>query len=449
MEDKKPTYPKQLKHLQTNIKKFGKLIKYPDKKCISSVSDIDLDSWVKSNLFTSNQKLFTNFDNIKYDELKGDGYMTKQIELYPTDNQKKIFDQWFISCVLMYNETIKYIRTNRFNKTKFQLSIGYFKKALTSQKEAIYKKSKLNVTIDGKQTITHINKHILDYAINDAVNRYKSCLTNLRNGNIKHFTLRYLKLTKPNKTFKIENILWTHNSFCTSVIGKILLCSIKDFDYSNNIHTVAIITKRKNKYVLLLKYPKSIDNSIDKKDTVTFDGGIRTFLSGLANNEVLEIGTNMQADITARLKQIDRIQTLNMSKGKKKKIVQKKYDKIKNRVNDIHWKIINYLITNYKNILIGNFSTKSMCETKINSMIKRVGSMYSFFTFKQKLMYKCQFSNINYKEVDEKYTTQCCSNCGNRKTDLGASKIYDCKKCGKVMDRDWNSIKDIYLAALN
>jgi N-acetylneuraminic acid mutarotase len=35
----------------------------------------------------------------------------------------------------------------------------------------------------------YINKHILDYAINDAILIYKSCTTNMKNGNIKSFRL--------------------------------------------------------------------------------------------------------------------------------------------------------------------------------------------------------------------------------------------------------------------
>ena len=82
-------------------------------------------------------------------------------------------------------------------------------------------------------------------------------------------------------------------------------------------------------------------------------------------------------------------------------------------------------------------------------MVKRVANMLSLFQFRQKLKYKCKHNNVNYKLVDESYTTQCCGKCGNLKKDLKGNKTYKCNLCGFVTKRDINSARLMILAGMN
>ena len=102
---------------------------------------------------------------------------------------------------------------------------------------------------------TNINAHILDYAINDACVMFKSKITNLKNGHIVKYRLRRLRKSKINKILKIEKLLWSKNTFCSSVIGQSILTAPKIDNYKDKIDTVAIIqyNKRKNMYYLLLR----------------------------------------------------------------------------------------------------------------------------------------------------------------------------------------------------
>jgi putative transposase len=46
--------------------------------------------------------------------------------------------------------------------------------------------------------------------------------------------------------------------------------------------------------------------------------------------------------------------------------------------------------------------------------------------------------------VNPAYTSQECSGCGNRKTNLTlADRVYHCVGCGLIMDRDWNAAVNI------
>ena len=122
--------------------------------------------------------------------------------------------------------------------------------------------------------------------------------------------------------------------------------------------------------------------------------------------------------------------------------------RINNKVDDMHWKVIKYLINNNDRILIGNLSTKGIVNNKtgnLNSNTKRIGLLMSLYKFKERLKYKCSINNTSYMEIDESYTSKTCSKCGYYKKDLGGSKIYKCNKCTLNINRDINGSRNILL----
>lgn len=157
---------------------------------------------------------------------------------------------------------------------------------------------------NGKIKNVKVDRHLLDYAINDALNRYRSCQTNLKNGNIKHFRLRYLKLTKPNKIIKIEKLAFRENTFYQSVLGDTVKCLSKNFNYSENIKGVAILTKRKNDYYLLSKHNKGLKLNKYKDETIGIDLGTNPMATGYTDLGVVVIGKNMSKQIGKKIKQL-------------------------------------------------------------------------------------------------------------------------------------------------
>ncbi|MDY7219498.1 transposase [Denitrificimonas sp. JX-1] len=71
---------------------------------------------------------------------------------------------------------------------------------------------------------------------------------------------------------------------------------------------------------------------------------------------------------------------------------------------------------------------------------------------KTMLDYKCAHAGIVFKEVDEAYTTQTCSSCGNfpesRPKGIAGLGIreWTCSECGVTHDRDINASRNILAA---
>ena len=117
-------------------------------------------------------------------------------------------------------------------------------------------------------------------------------------------------------------------------------------------------------------------------------------------------------------------------------------------MNEVQWKIINYLTKTYKVVVIGKINMQEIVQTDIYKMIKRIGNMMGHGRFRERLVYKGLIRGCMVIIVNEHYTSKVCSNCGNEKKDLGASKTYNCTKCKKTYDRDANSAKNILMKAL-
>jgi putative transposase len=76
---------------------------------------------------------------------------------------------------------------------------------------------------------------------------------------------------------------------------------------------------------------------------------------------------------------------------------------------------------------------------------------WGLYRFAQTLEYKCLRSGKDLYRIDERYTSQDCSRCGNRQAMPLWRRTYRCGNCGLLMDRDVNSainIRQRFLARL-
>ena len=168
------------------------------------------------------------------------------------------------------------------------------------------------------------------------------------------------------------------------------------------------------------------------------------------NNEYIEIGKNVQYKLKKYLEKEDKYKLIKNNKIKNK-LLKKVRENIKNKVEDLHWKTINYLTSNYKNIIIGKWSTKSIIsrtDSILQKMTKRIIQCISFYKLTQRLKFKSIINNNNLIIKEEWYTSKTCTVCGNKKEDLGGNKVYSCEKCNLTTKRDYNGSRNIFLSCI-
>ena len=382
-------------------------------------------------------------------------YKCLKVELKLNEYQKNIINRWFKAYIIMYNETLRYIKLRNINNEPLILDFKQLRTYhLKETRDLIIEKSQY----PNNPKNTKIKTHILDKAIQLACSNYKSALSNLKNKNIKYFRIRYWKINKDSYNLAIEPSYFTKSSLCYNILGKVNAYYNNELFDLNLIKTKykseckLIYSKNTNKYELFVPEKIQLNNNdlIEKKQFISLDPGIRTFVTGLSNNDCIKININNKK-IETILKKIDNIKKYKPNNKYTRKTISIKTRKIQNLVNELHWKSIDYLTKNYKTIIIGDMSVKKIVNNKnsnISKMTKRLAYTLSFFKFKERLKYKCILNNCNYLEVNERYTSKMCSNCSAYNETLGSNKIFNCDKCNITIDRDLNGSRNICFKCL-
>mgnify|MGYP001606574503 CR=1 FL=1 len=432
--------------LKNKIDLYSKKLWYPYRV---KKKQLDINSWSNATIGYNSKKQNTENYQFNIQKLVKPKYYCKQIILLPTKRQKEILLNWMDIYSKMYNETLKVIKKEFYEHKKINLDFKNIRSNyMLKKKEYLHSIS----GIPTEKNNTKINKHILDCAIKDVCSSYKSAFKNLKNSNIKHFRIRYIKQSKHQKFLKIEKLLFSKDrkTFCKSILGNSIQTT-NNINFIEVEHDCNLLYNSINQQFTLFVPINVKDNKIEKhnkRDTIGLDPGIRTFMTGYSKNNILEIGNNLTSKVSKQLKNID---SINKKKIKNVRIVEnKKYTKINNLIDDLHWKTINYLTNNYDTILIGNMSTKKIVSKTNNlyKMTKRIALIMKLNKFTTRLKYKCSIKNCNFGIVNEMYTSKTCSYCGNINNNLGSSKIYHCDYCKNKIGRDINGARNIFLLGL-
>lgn len=453
---KRKKFIEDFKQGLSNLKSKLPSIVYDNKQNIDSGSWFDINRF-KSKKVVNNVKIKTNFPRQVINCVK--------VKMILNNNQKMILNKWFDSYTDMYNETLTYVRNNCDifknevirSKLTNDLNLNNLINSYNLRENLIEKRNQIieNSQLASINKNTKIQTHTLDYAIRQFVSNVKSAVTNLIKGNFKRFRIKFWKYNRPSKTIEIEKQYIRDDKLCPYILGDIKyiynnqVCVLNDINSNVKINYNSIT----DEYLLLIPNkhkPKEILNKT--RNIISLDPGLRTFMTGLTEYECFKIGTNVNTSIKAYVKRLKKIKNNeNIPEKVKKKNELMINRKIHNKIDDLHWKTIRFLTLNFKNILLGDMSAKSIVaknKSVLSKEMKVACLQTRFYEFRQRLAYKCQLTKTNFKLVKENYTSKTCSLCGNYNEKLADEKIYNCNKCKKKIDRDVNGCRNIFMKCM-
>ena len=139
-------------------------------------------------------------------------------------------------------------------------------------------------------------------------------------------------------------------------------------------------------------------------------------------------------------------------RAKNKQHVKAIHAKIKNTRQDLIHKFTTQLVKDNALIVVGDVKT-----TQFNSKKGKLAkSVYDagWFELKRQLTYKCKNAGCRFEIVNERYTTQTCSCCGDMSSSpKGRAGLrireWTCVKCDTRHDRDINASKNILAVGLD
>jgi len=295
-------------------------------------------------------------------------------------------------------------------------------------------------------------------AINKFVSSLNAAISNFKNGNIRRFEMKHRRSDNPTDYLHYEDKQYP--SFIRNIKSRYWFTtkdrkrksiSLKDVDTQGRGVEI-IYEKETERYYL--HYPverdwfpeedKRIENqnvlhSTDGNRIISLDPGVRKFLVGYdPQGECIFIGEGANKVLTSMLYDIDKTDESS------ERII--KWKKVKNMVDELHWKTINFLMENYDTILLPEFRVSKMVRgRKLPRIVKRMMLMYSFYQFKEKLKYKCEMYGKKLIIVDESYTSCTCTRCGTINK-MGGLETYDCMLgCGIILDRDVVGARNIFI----
>ncbi len=129
-------------------------------------------------------------------------------------------------------------------------------------------------------------------------------------------------------------------------------------------------------------------------------------------------------------------------RAKKKRLTKTIHAKIKNVRKDWNHKQTTNIINSYDTIIVGNVSSSKLKKTRMAKSVSDAG----WADFKRMLAYKAIALGVQYKEVNESFSTVTCSVCFERTGPSGLSALgvreWTCK-CGASHNRDVNAARNI------
>jgi hypothetical protein len=288
------------------------------------------DSWFDINKYK--MKIKTEPQIITTDELTECKYKTIKVKMDLNDIHKKILNNWFTACTMIYNKTLEFIRSNyQFTKKDIFRDIlideinndeNFYNKYYIRDQMNLIKKQVQNqfkFTIDKKDTKNKtknvdcaIDIHTMDKTIFQLVQNIKSCKTNMLRGHIKRFRLKFWKYNRPSQTIELEKCKIQDGILCKSIFKH--LDDIKYY-YNNLEYNISNITTDfkinynsiLNEYYLYISVPITKESIEDRKELIILDPGLRTYMTGLSNYEHINICPDINKIIKKDISKLNKI----------------------------------------------------------------------------------------------------------------------------------------------
>lgn len=247
---------------------------------------------------------------------------------------------------------------------------------------------------------------------------------------------------------KIPTLKWVHLKEKGYIPTKLnVISGTISFKAGKYYVSVIVETQNYNDYSILTNEGIGIDLGI--KDLAIVSNIDKPFKNINKTKEVKRLEKKLKREQRKLSRKYESLKERNKNiKGGKatRQNIQKQVDK----VQKLHYKLTN-IRENYINqtvntivkqkpsfITIEDLNVKGMMK---NKHLARAVAQQKFYQFRVKLQYKCMLNGIELRIVDRFYpSSKLCSECGSIDKTLKLSdRVYVCKECGFIIDRDKNA----------
>lgn len=354
----------------------------------------------------------------------------RKIRIYPTSQQKHILRQWMGTYRYVYNRALDGINKGVDKYNFMELRNKY----VTEKNNTICHKWEFLTPKDVRAS-----------ACRDLEKAYKSTLANKKAGNIKYFKMRFKSKHSP-QCIEIPKsaVKYTdkrHLDIFPSFLGSMRSCKDKQLPIKYDCR----LKYANGKYWLVIPFDAN-KKQVNGDGECSMDPGVRKMYVIYSDKRVTKLSTNKGLLERYRMR-LDKLRSMRDKRYIKDNKWRRSSDRLKNKitnaVDDIHYKLINKLVSENKSIYLPKFESQQWMG--INANIGRDMNFLKHYTFKRRLEDTVNRTpNVQLVWCTEEYTSKTCTNCGFY-NNIKQSEIYSCNKCSIVLDRDVNGARNILI----
>jgi len=323
-------------------------------------------------------------------------------------------------------------------------------------------------------------------AVKELIGAYKSAFALKRGGHIKHFQMHFKRKKAIRQVFHCRANAFNAEDrviFRTRLGkkgGKLRtrrrdLAKLMGRSDEEDGHSDFVVQKtRPGAWYICLPRKLKVDRTPVFENaaykSVFIDPGVRTFGTFYSPDGVCgKVGDRFcETFLDGLTKRVDKLTSVRMSKGGQplrsrtvqnlKRRCQELRNKIRHKVDDLHWKTCAFLTMAFQKIFIPKFGVKDMVRrTSPRSGRRRVIGCettrrmleLSHGRFLERLQYCARIKHREVHIVPESFTTMTCGVCGVQNHQVGGSHTFLCPACGYGMDRDYHGARNICISTMN
>jgi len=357
---------------------------------------------------------------------------SRRITLYPTPDQKAVFQAWFRASRFVYNRAVEYLKQLDGPRPHW----------------TVVKKTILHNLPDWCRDLPYQVKSI---AVRDACRALSAGKLKVKQGIIPRFNLSFRSRKAPKQSCFIPATAIKPGGIYPKLSGQLR--------YGEELpqqHRDSRLVWEHGDYYLVVTFsaPRQQHTREPSVGVVALDPGVRSFLTFYSPVDCGKLGDQAQQRVCRLLSHLDRlVSRMARAAGQRKRrfrLAQARLrKKIRSLIDELHWKTIRLLTTNYQTILLPKLDTKRLSgrlHRKLRNKSVRAMLGLAHGLFRVRLAHKCQELGNELRYVREDYTSKTCSwsgeivNIGSKQEIVGSDGIR--------LDRDVNGARGILLRAL-
>ena len=288
---------------------------------------------------------------------------------------------------------------------------------------------------------------------------YQSYLTNCRKTKKtkQPFSLKYRTRKSPEQSCYIPKSALKEAGIYYKISGKL---KYSETEWLNSEWCDCRLVKDYDRWYIVIpmkvnttKLPIS-ENQWDG-DVVAVDPGIRSFVTIFSENghygQIGKDSFRKLLNLQVKIDKLISVKETTKDKNKKrqiKRVIGRVRHRISDLVDELHWKVINYLVRNYSVIILPEFNVSDMVKKggrKIRKSVVRSMLSYRFYEFGERLRHKCEEYGVILVRSNEAYTSKTNSFTGEIMK-IGGKEWFIHE--GIKVNRDVNGARNILLRAM-